>query len=57
MTRDKPIHNIDGTIITPAEARRMLEQYKLQLKRGKKEREEAARKETENTTPSTEGDK
>lgn len=46
MTRDKPIHNIDGSIITPAEARRTLKEYKLQLKRAKKAREKAAQSET-----------
>lgn len=46
MTRDKPIHNIDGSIITPAEARRTLKEYKLLLKRAKKAREEAAQAET-----------
>ena len=57
MTRHKPIHNIDGTIITPAEARRMLKEYNLQLKQAEKKREEAAQRESTNKTPLTEDDK
>ena len=63
MTPDKTIHNIDGSIITPAEARLALKEYQ-QLRRAnqarwlaEKELEEAAQEEPAHTTPPTADDK
>ena len=64
MTTDKPIHNIDGSVITPAQARRALREYHLQLQRAnqarwlaERVRGEATRKEAANRTAPTEDDK
>ena len=65
MTTNKPIHNIDGSVITPAQARRALREYHLQLQRAnqarwlaEKVREESTRrKEAANRTAPIEDDK